>query len=198
MKIGTKSILFGAHQFALHPVLVFIAWWKLYGFPWDPRLWVAFLVHDLGYWGMPNMDGPEGENHVFLGAQIMGAFDDHPLHRFRLFPALCDFVLGHIMHTKVRYISWYYLTFYHSRFMSKRYGARPSKLCAADKLAFCLHPKWLYILQTTLSGELDEFMNRDHHGKGGKYEADKINTSSRSQFVDSTRAYLRKWAEENK
>jgi len=35
-------------------------WWTLYGFPFDPRLWVAFFVHDLGYIGKPNMDGPEG------------------------------------------------------------------------------------------------------------------------------------------
>ena len=47
MKIGTKSVLFGAHCFFLHPFFVAVAWWKLYGFPVDPRLWVAFFVHDL-------------------------------------------------------------------------------------------------------------------------------------------------------
>ncbi len=41
MRIGTKSVVFGAHQFWIHPFFVFIAWWRLYGFPWDPRLWVA-------------------------------------------------------------------------------------------------------------------------------------------------------------
>jgi hypothetical protein len=56
VKVGTKSILFGAHQFVLHPLILFVAWWQLYGFPADPRLWVAFVVHDLGYWGKPNMD----------------------------------------------------------------------------------------------------------------------------------------------
>lgn len=71
MEIGTKSILFGAHQFILHPIFVFIAWWKLYGFPWDLRLWVAFIVHDWGYWGKLNMDGKEGEKYVELGAKIM-------------------------------------------------------------------------------------------------------------------------------
>lgn len=29
MKIGTKSLLFGAHQFAIHPLFLFIAWWEL-------------------------------------------------------------------------------------------------------------------------------------------------------------------------
>lgn len=71
MKIGTKSVLFGAHCFFLHPWFVAAAWWKLYGFPFDPRLWVAFFVHDLGYWGKPNMDGIEGERHPYFGAKIM-------------------------------------------------------------------------------------------------------------------------------
>ena len=53
MKIGTRSVLFGAHAFWLHPWFVAAAWWKLYGFPWDPRLWVAFFLHDLGYFGKP-------------------------------------------------------------------------------------------------------------------------------------------------
>ena len=68
MTIGTKSVLFGAHCFFLRPWFVAVAWWRLYGFPWDPRLWVAFFVHDLGYVGKPNMDGPEGEEHPLLGA----------------------------------------------------------------------------------------------------------------------------------
>ena len=36
MKIGTKSLLFGAHQFVLHPLFLALAWWKLYGFPPEP------------------------------------------------------------------------------------------------------------------------------------------------------------------
>ena len=71
MKIGTKSVLFGAHAFYLHPWFVAWAWWKLYGFPWKPWLWVMFFVHDLGYWGKPNMDGPEGEEHPWLGARFL-------------------------------------------------------------------------------------------------------------------------------
>jgi hypothetical protein len=50
MKIGTRSLLFGAHQFLLHPLCVAIAWTMLYGFPTDPRLWMAFLIHDAGYY----------------------------------------------------------------------------------------------------------------------------------------------------
>ena len=72
MKIGTKSVLFGAHCFFLHPIFVFAAWYRLYGFPFDPRLWFCFFLHDIGYFGKPNMDGPEGETHVEFGANIMG------------------------------------------------------------------------------------------------------------------------------
>ena len=79
MTVGTKSVLFGAHCFFIHPWVVAIAWWKIYGFPWDPRLWIAFLVHDLGYLGKPNMDGIEVESHPELGARIMGwLFDKEP------------------------------------------------------------------------------------------------------------------------
>lgn len=33
MKVGTKSVLFGAHCFFIHPVFVAIAWIKLFGWP---------------------------------------------------------------------------------------------------------------------------------------------------------------------
>jgi hypothetical protein len=80
MKIGTKSLLYGGHQFAIHPFVLAYSWYKLYGFKgepnlWNWRLWIAFLVHDWGYWGKPNMDGPEDETHVELGAKIMSLFD---------------------------------------------------------------------------------------------------------------------------
>ena len=76
MRVGTKSVLYGAHAFYLHPWFVAWAWWKLFGFPWDPRLWVAFFVHDLGYWGCPDMDGDQGEAHPFFGARVMSYLFD--------------------------------------------------------------------------------------------------------------------------
>ena len=33
MTIGTKSVLFGAHQCLIHPWFVAYGWWTLYGFP---------------------------------------------------------------------------------------------------------------------------------------------------------------------
>jgi hypothetical protein len=31
MTVGTRSVLYGAHQFAIHPWFVAAAWWRLYG-----------------------------------------------------------------------------------------------------------------------------------------------------------------------
>jgi len=70
MKLGTRSVLFGAHQFFVHPFFVFIAWWKLFGFPYDPRLWLAFILHDMGYVGLPNMDGKEGRHILYSRAEL--------------------------------------------------------------------------------------------------------------------------------
>ena len=139
MRTGTRSLLFGAHNLLLHPALVFLAWWRLYGFPADPRLWVAFLVHDWGYWGKPNMDGPEGETHVELGARIMRLFGPR----------------------------WEALTRHHSRCYSRRDGMEPSPLCYADKLALCYEWPAFYLFRTRLTGELREYMALSE--AGGKY-----------------------------
>lgn len=181
MKIGTKSILFGAHCFFLHPFFVFAGWWKLYGFSWDPRLWVAFFVHDLGYLGKPNMDGPEGESHPLLGAKIMALFDR-----------------GYSSY-------WHDLTLLHSRFWARRVGRDPSRLCAADKLATCLTPRWLYLPMIILSGEAKEYYA--HHlaaydGSGGKYTAD-VSTPERGPAKNLTEwhgrmvKHMAAWAKSN-
>jgi hypothetical protein len=130
VKLGTRSLLCGAHQFVLHPLFLLIAWTQLYGVPCDPRLWLAFLVHDLGYFGLPNMDGPEGKLHVEFGARLMSIFGKE----------------------------WGDFTRYHSRSYAALNGAQPSRLCAADKLATCLVPAGLYLFMVNLSGEIEEYM----------------------------------------
>ena len=64
MTVGTRSVLFGAHAFWLHFWFLAIAWFRLFGVPWDIRLWVAFAVHDLGYMGKNDVEGRDGETHV--------------------------------------------------------------------------------------------------------------------------------------
>lgn len=116
---GTSSVLRGAHCFFLHPFFVARAWWHLYGFPWDPRLWVCFFVHDVGYIGKNRMDDADGERHPELGASIVG------------------WLFGK---------SWGDFCLLHSRHYAKRFGQSPSRLCFVDKLAFCYTPAWLYFL----------------------------------------------------
>ena len=53
MTIGTRSVLYGAHCAVLHPWFLAVAWSKLYGFPWDVRLWASFWLHDIGYISKP-------------------------------------------------------------------------------------------------------------------------------------------------
>ena len=135
MKIGTRSLLFGYHQILIHPILVAAAWWKLYGFPWDPRLWVAFLIHDWGYVGKTTMDGVDGQQHPFWGADVMR----------RLFGD-----------------DWGIFSLLHSRTLAKRYSCPLSKLGYADKLAFLYYPKWLLKILYALSGEGEEYLKNNN------------------------------------
>lgn len=191
MTVGTKSVLFGAHCFFIHPFFVAWAWWKLYGFPWDPRLWVAFFVHDLGYWGSPNMDGPEGEEHPRWGARLMSTlFDGRPIGlngwTYRADDGTC---LGW----------WGRFTLYHSRFLAKKHGERPSRLCIADKLAICLTPAWIYLPMARASREIHEYMADAHHEGDGRYASMGIDTrSGQREWYDSMRAYMRRWVEEHR
>lgn len=175
MKVGTKSVLYGAHCFLIHPIFVLIAWIKLYGFPWDPRLWIAFFVHDLGYWGKPNMDGPEGETHIELGARIMDIFGRE----------------------------WYYFSRYHSRFTAKYDGVNYSRLCVADKLAVSLEPMWLYLPRVNWSGEIHEYMKlavkRKYDGEPlNKYESMVLSVESQEAWFKAMTSYLRRWAYEHR
>lgn len=167
MKIGTKSVLFGAHQFAIHPWFVAWAWWKLYGWPDRWQYWVAFFVHDLGYWGLPNMDGKEGEKHVKWGARFLG---------FRLGAGE----------------EWYCFCELHSRYYAKKYRVKPSKLCYADKLAFVLTPKWVYIPLVWMTGEWKEYATAHRHETGVRVDAGLVS------WYDFTKRYIRSWVEAHK
>jgi hypothetical protein len=146
LRVGTKSVLFGAHQFLLHPFFVAWGWMRLYGFPRDVRIWFAFFLHDIGYIGKENMDGPEGETHPELGAAVMG----------RLFGK-----------------EWGDFTLAHSRSYAKLRGIERSKLCYADKMASVLIPLWLYLVLITLSGEVHEYI-RNCNESGFYLGTDKI------------------------
>ena len=69
MNVGTRSLLFGIHQFIWHPIVVWRAWKYLYGRPTWKEI-VCIIIHDWGYWGKPNLDGPEGVEHPLHGANL--------------------------------------------------------------------------------------------------------------------------------
>lgn len=206
MKIGTKSVLFGAHCFFLHPWFVATAWWKLYGFPWDPRLWVAFFVHDLGYWGKPNMDGPEGETHVEFGAKVLGFLFDRNCQHHDCYKTKPFNIRDYNSRTTFENCKpipckechkWYQFSLYHSRFYAKKDGANPSKLCFADKMAICMEPSWLYLPRVNWSGEINEYMRLAKNGDG-KYNSMAISTANQMAWFKDVTTYLVKWVKEHK
>lgn len=127
MRVGTRTVLFGTHSPLVHTWFVARAWTRLYGFPRDPRLWAAFVVHDLGYVGKVEIDGPDGKRHPELGGRIMAALFG---------PAWGDF------------------TRLHSRHYARMEGKPTSPLCRADKLATAFTPAWLYLPLAFASGEI--------------------------------------------
>lgn len=144
MRMGTRSVLFGAHQFLIHPFCVVAAWTNLYGFPTDIRLWISFFVHDIGYVGCSNIDGADGENHPERGARLMT----------RLFGR-----------------QWGEFTLFHSRFYARRARQQYSRLCVADKLATVLHPDWIYVPMVCLTGEIDEYMETSASKEGAAFKS---------------------------
>jgi len=209
MKIGTKSVLFGAHCFLLHPIFVAVAWTKLYGFPLDLRIWIAFFVHDLGYWGKPNMDGPEGETHVELGAMLMHLFDGFKLEKKiilyaseeEIYNVLSEgwkmkSVAGPAVHFTrwVRSTYWRDFSMYHSRYYAKKHNAPPSKLCFADKLAFCYTPRWLYLPMVNATGEIQEYLRNAKKSESKHWKPVEGQRIWHAQLCE----YMENWVNEHK
>jgi len=134
MKIGTKSVLFGVHQFLWHPLTVGVAWKRLYKVWPTWREWVCIFVHDLGYWGKPNIDGPEGREHPVFGANLASDLLD-----------------------RKGSMTYFDLTLFHSREYAKVNKHEPSLLCWADKYCVTVEPRWFYLFRARLSGEVQEF-----------------------------------------
>jgi hypothetical protein len=217
LRVGTKSVLFGAHAFWLHPGLVVLAWWKLYGFPRDIRLWVAFFVHDLGYWGKPNMDGTEGEKHPEFGARIMHILFDKRMYRvfsddpeymitqgWEFLETVEESNRGMLHRYTRKQTYWHDFCLYHSRFYARRDDKPISKLCIADKLSFCLEPAWLYLPRVIASGEIKEYMAISGRVEGSKHEhepttqeeKDLLDSRSPREWHRGLVSYVLRWVDE--
>lgn len=130
MRVGTKSLVFGAHQFILHPYFVLLAWRKIYGVWPSWRTTFSVLIHDIGYWGCREMDGIEGTQHPRLGAK------------------LAEHWLGEGEKSRVMF---------HSRSMAQQCDVEVSDLCLPDKLSIFEYPAWLYTTLIWMSGEYREY-----------------------------------------
>jgi hypothetical protein len=157
MKIGTKSLLFGTHQFLWHPWTVAKAWKLLYNRWPNFDEAVCIFFHDWGYWGCPNMDGFEGKRHPMRGA-LIAEWIVKRRHRwlrrtartYAHFKGCCAFTL----------------TALHSTSFAKIHNSDTSILFLPDKASILCEPKWFYLLRARLSGELDEYgANSPHAGR---------------------------------
>jgi hypothetical protein len=131
MTTGTKSLLFGVHQFIWHPITVIIAWYKLYHALPSWREVICIIIHDWGYWGKENMNGEKGIKHPELAWEIALYLFDDP--------------------------KWAYFCLYHSRHYARDNKMPPSLLCWADKISILYDPWWFYLPRAWLSGELAEY-----------------------------------------
>lgn len=138
MKVGTKTLLWGVHCAAWHPITIVLAWRRLFKrWPnWQEA--VAIFFHDWGYWGLSNIDGEEGKKHPHKGASLAASI-------VRYFAGS-----GPGFHT-------YIFTVTHSRDAAARLGLPPSPLYIADKVSIFYDPPWFYLLRARLSGEIHEF-----------------------------------------
>ena len=116
MTEGTKSYLFGAHQFLIHPLIVIVAWKKHHGRM--PRLWelVCIFLHDIGHIGKQYLsDVEEKRKHWILGARIGQKLFGYPAYAL---------IAGH----------------------STASGLPRSKLFWADKFSWVICPMWWILL----------------------------------------------------
>ena len=146
--IGTRSLLWGAHAFWVHPIVVALAWRKLYGR--FPNRWecLAIFCHDLGYWGCDSMDGDDGKFHPYVGAFIAADIAD---------------AIG-ASDTEEAYVES--LVLGHSRSFCAESGEKISKLCDPDKYSILYEPAWFYWIRTILSGEIHEYRRNEEEKQG--------------------------------
>lgn len=215
MNTGTKSLLVGAHQFLWHPVCVALAWRKLYGsLPSDPRVWLVFALHDWGYWGCPNMDGTKGKMHPWRAARWFTRWADCWILDFvrppsNPFEVVARFGLRGVFEggetgALARLDAaggqrnpedqgapllgpWGRFCLFHSRSLARRYGEPVSPLCAPDKIAPFMVPRFVYLTGTRWSGELAEYMAQGDTPAG---RAAGIDVSSPEAWFDSVKLYL--------
>lgn len=152
MKMGTKSVLFGVHQFIWHPWTVARAWRWLYG-RWPTfHEWVAIVLHDVGYLGKDAMDSPEGQTHPEIGAALARKVVYWSL-RLR---GRSSFDAGTISD------DIYDLCLFHSTHYAQMKGNVVSALYLPDKACILFDPPEWYLKRGKWSGEVFEYTDREN------------------------------------
>jgi hypothetical protein len=151
MKIGTKTLLFGDHQFILHPYYAYKAWKKLYGKRPNWKELICIIIHDWGYWGLDEIDGLNGG-------------DDHPYWA-------STWANNHLEDTHEstdpRFMYYIKLCLYHSEALATRNGEHVSKLYWADKLGTASMPPWLWVGLGKLTGEMENYCSNPKYHRDG-------------------------------
>lgn len=179
---GLRSILIGAHQFVLHPLALTRAWRVLYGPIRDPRLYLTFWLHDLGYVLTRDMEGEEGERHVELGARLTRLCDP-PATRQAVPTPWGTLRLG----------PWGVFSLLHSRYYARHLQRSPSRLCAADKLAISFERG--YVTRVTLSGEVWESLACAQAGRYPDVQVDAHHPDLEARrLTPVTRTVIASWA----
>lgn len=152
--VGTRSVLFGVHAFWWHFLTVGLAWRRLYK-TWPTRWeWLAIFMHDLGYWGCKDMDGPAGKRHPER-AGFWGWQAGLKLSR-------CDVDVANRVSRLIRG---------HSRSFCTLSSSPVSKLCNPDKLSVLYDPAPFYWLRGVASGEIFEYRRREEDRRGEKFSS---------------------------
>ena len=153
------------------------------------------------------MDGDLGETHVELGAKIMHALFDRPQHMTIPEDAVAvrqrvendGWRLKETRHNVCLYMKstryWYDFCLYHSRFYARRHLKPFSRLCVADKYAFVCTPRWLYLLQARLSGEIHEYITKTN---AGKYTGQVQPAPDYRGWHANLKTFLVQWVAENR
>lgn len=92
--------------------------------------------------------------------------------------------------------AWRDFCLYHSRHYAKLAGATSSRLCVADKLAFAITPRWLYLISTDATGELREYMANGRKAQSPPctlHEAWCLRSRVPEFWHDGLRRYMIRW-----
>lgn len=172
--------MFGVHQFLLHPLFVTLGWRRCYD-RW-PTWWelLVIVVHDWGYWGCDDMDGPCGKLHPELGARLSGnwvfrlEFARRRLRPRALYWRLRQWWGGNVVAPEIcrqaaynaairlAFQAWC-LAALHSASYAEKFGWPRSNLFLPDKVSVLYEPSWFYLLRSWLTGEIDEYVANNPH-----------------------------------